>query len=130
MLHWDKFAFAKTSLKNCWKVDLSILNCARVNTLDPILIMFTPSNFKKIFKQADTHILTTFLKPLMIDLERVFVNGFPIQYAYPIESISECIFDDLLFGLATLQAIVMVCTRDHLAQCKVRAVKSGGYSGC
>ncbi len=36
----------------------------------------------------------------------------------------------LPFGLATLWAIVMVWTGDHLAQCKVGAVKSGGYFGC
>jgi hypothetical protein len=39
-------------------------------------------------------------------------------------------FDDLPFGLATLRAIVMVWTGDHLAQCKMGVVKSGGYSGC
>jgi hypothetical protein len=38
-------------------------------------------------------------------------------------------FDDLPFGLP-LCAIVMVWTCDHLAQCKVEVVKSGGYSRC
>jgi hypothetical protein len=38
-------------------------------------------------------------------------------------------FDDLPFGLP-LCAIVMVWTYDHPAQCKVEAVKSGGYSRC
>ncbi len=130
MFHWDGFSSAKTSLKNCWTVDLSILNCGRENTLDPIPIMFIPSSSEKIIKQADPHVLTAFLKPLMTDLERVFVDGFPVQYAYPIELISECMFDDLPSGLATLRAIVMVWTGDHPAQCKVGAVKSGGYSGC
>jgi hypothetical protein len=66
----------------------------------------------------------------MIDLERLFVDGFPIQYAYPIQLINECMFEDLPSGLATLCAIVMVWTSDHPAQCKVGAVKSGGYSKC
>jgi hypothetical protein len=39
-------------------------------------------------------------------------------------------FDDLPSGLVTLRAIVMVWTSDHLAQCKVGAVKNGGYFGC
>jgi len=78
MFHWDGFSFAKTSLKNCWIVDLSILNCGRANTLDPIPIMFIPSSSEKIIKQADPHVLITFLKPLMTDLERVFVDGFPV----------------------------------------------------
>jgi len=111
-------------------VDLSILNCGRENTLDPIPIMLIPSSLEKIIKQADPHILTTFLKPLMIDLERVFIDGFLVQYAYPIESISECMFDDLPFGLVTLRAIVMVWIGDHPTQCKVGAVKSEGYFGC
>jgi hypothetical protein len=78
MFHWDGFSSAKTSLKNCWIVDLSILNYGRENILNPIPIMFIPSSSEKIIKQADPQILTTFLKPLMIDLERVFIEGFPV----------------------------------------------------
>jgi len=44
----------------------------------------------------------------MIDLERLFIDGFLVQYAYPIKSISECMFDYLPSSLATLRAIVMV----------------------
>jgi len=66
----------------------------------------------------------------MTDLERLFVDGFPVQYAYPIKSINECMFADLPSGLATLRAMVMVWISDHPAQCKVGAVKSGGYSEC
>jgi hypothetical protein len=66
----------------------------------------------------------------MTNLKRLAVDGFPVQYAYPIESINECMFDDLPFGLAILCAIVMVWTSDHLAQCKVGVVKTGGYAGC
>ncbi len=52
----------------------------------------------------------------------------PVCISYRINC--ECMFDDLPFGLATLCAIVMVWTGDHLAQCKMGAVKSGGYSRC
>jgi hypothetical protein len=76
MFHWDGFSFTKTSLKNYWIVDLSILNCGRANTLDLIPIMFIPSSSEKIIKQADPHVLITFLKPFMTNLERVFVDGF------------------------------------------------------
>ncbi len=72
MFHWVIFSSTKTSLKNCWRVDLSILNCGRANTLDPIPIKFISSSSRKIIKQA----LTTFLKPFTIDLERLFVDGF------------------------------------------------------
>jgi hypothetical protein len=40
--------------------------------------MFIPSSSEKIIKQADPHVLITFLKPFMTDLERVFVDGFPV----------------------------------------------------
>jgi hypothetical protein len=66
----------------------------------------------------------------MIDLKRLFVGGFPIHYAYLVESISECMFVELPSSLATLLAIMMVWTGDHHAQCKVGAVKSGAYSDC
>jgi len=70
--------------------------------------MFTPSSLEKIIKQANPHVLTTFKKPFMIDLERLFIDGFLVQYAYLIKSISECMFDYLPSSLATLRAIVMV----------------------
>jgi hypothetical protein len=31
MFHWDGFSSANTSLKNCWTMDLSILNYGRIN---------------------------------------------------------------------------------------------------
>jgi hypothetical protein len=67
----------------------------------------------------------------MKKLKRLFVDhGFPVYYAYLIKSISECMFDDLPSSLAILCAIVMVSIGDHLALCKVGAMKSGGYSRC
>ncbi len=98
-------------------------------SLDPIPIMFIPSSSEKIIKQANPHVLTTFLKPLMTDLERVFIDGFSVQYAYPIESISECMFDDLPSGLATLRAIVMVWTGIILPNVKWRSENWGGILG-
>jgi len=59
-------------------MDLSILNRGRENTLDPIPIMFIPSSSERIIKQADPHVLTTFLKSFRTNLERVFIEGFPI----------------------------------------------------
>jgi hypothetical protein len=82
MFHWDGFSFAKISLRNCWTTDLSILNSGKTNALDRIVIVFIPSSLEKIIKQVDPHVLTTFLTPFMIDLERLFVDGFPIHYAY------------------------------------------------
>jgi len=79
--------------------------------------------FKKKFKQANPHVLSTFLKPLMTHLKRLFVDGFLVQYAYIIESISVCMFDDLPSSLATLCAIVMAWTGDHLAECKVGGIR-------
>jgi hypothetical protein len=63
----------------------------------------------------------------MTNLEMLFVDGFPIQYAYPIESISECMFDDLPFGLAILRATVMVWIDDRPAQCKLGVLMSLCY---
>jgi hypothetical protein len=40
--------------------------------------MFIPSSSEKIIKQADPHVLMNFLKHLMTNLERLFVDGFPI----------------------------------------------------
>jgi hypothetical protein len=60
MFHWDGFSSTKTSLKNWWTVDLSILNCGKANTLNPIPTIFIPSSLEKIIELVDPHILTTF----------------------------------------------------------------------
>jgi hypothetical protein len=130
MFHWDGFSFAKTSLKNCWIVDLSILNCGRANTFDPILVMFIPSSSEKIIKQVKPHVLTTFKNLSHDRLRKVVCRWIPSPVCISYRINCECMFDDLPFGLATLCAIVMVWTGDHLAQCKMGAVKSGGYSRC
>jgi hypothetical protein len=90
----------------------------RKQELDPIPIMFIPWSWKEIMEQADPHVLTTFWKPLRTDLERAFVDGFPVQHAYPIELIRECMFDDLPSGAATWRATAMGRTGDHPAQRK------------
>jgi hypothetical protein len=81
MLHWDGFSLTKTSLKTCWTLDLAILNVGKENNL---AMMFIPT-----IKQVDCNVLSTFLKPLIKDLENVFLDGFFVQYAYPWCLISE-----------------------------------------
>ena len=130
ILHWDGFSTAKTNKKNCWVVDLIILNARKVDPIGPILVLFILSSSDKFIKHADCNILTFVLAPLVRDLETFFVKEFPVLYAYPTEVISDKLPLIPINELITLRAMVTLCTGDHPIQCKIGRLKMGGYACC
>ena len=130
MLHWDGFLTAKTSLKSCWAVDLVVLNAGKVEPIGPIPILFIPSSSEKLIKDADSNLLMFFLEPLIKDLEEIFVKGFPVSYAYPVDAISDKLPLISIGEVITLRAMLLLWTGDHPAQCKIGGLKVGGYSCC
>lgn len=119
MLHWDGFLTAKTSLKSCWAVDLVVLNAGKVEPIGPIPILFIPSSSEKLIKGADSNLLMVFLEPLIKDLEEIFVKGFPVSYAYPVDAISDKLPLISIGEVITLRAMLILWTGDHPAQCKL-----------
>ena len=130
MLHWDGFSTAKTSQKNCWTVDLVILNTRKIDPIGLIPILFILSSSNKFIKHANCNILTCFFNPLVKDLETFFIKKIPVLYAYPAEAISDKLPLIPTNELITLRAMVTIWIGDHPAQCKIGGLKMDGYSYC
>ena len=140
MLQWDGFSVAQTSLKSCWAVYLTVLNAGKENPVGSIPVLFIPSSSEKLIKHSNV-VLASFLKPLLADMEEIFLNEIDVVYAYPTEDISEHIPSlgiDVAIKLRGMRLTwnkvnhenFGIWTGDHPAQCKVGCLKLGGYGGC
>ena len=49
----DKFSIAKTSSKNCWAVNLLILNAGKLELVGSRPILFIPTSSEKLIKSGD-----------------------------------------------------------------------------
>ncbi|KAL3682778.1 hypothetical protein R1sor_000800 [Riccia sorocarpa] len=133
MGHWDGFQAASTVQKDCWTVELLILNGGRVPIMEsmlgkPIPILFIPLSSKLLFqtRAQEAHLLESFLIPLYRDLQRIYVKGFQFIYQPVGDSTIERNGGDVV----TVRAMVMSWTGDHPAQCKISGVAYKGYNGC
>lgn len=104
-----------------------ILNAGVNTSIDILPILFIPQSCKKIIKSSGD-VFGTFLRPLIDELECLYVNGVNVAYEYPLGSI----FDDPAehSKICTMRAMVMMVTGDHPAQCKIGLVKNGGQEFC
>lgn len=125
MLHWDGFQAASTTIKDSAVVEIAILNSGKNSIIGSIPVLFLPLSHKDL-ERKHGDILASFLQPLVNDLESSFLDGFEVDYAYPENEISR----SLQIGKARLRTILMLCTGDHPAQCKLGQVKDGGMSFC
>ena len=72
----------------------------------------------------------SFIQPLIIDLEAIYVNGFKVVYNYPMELISDKLPKVCISEPIECRAILSIWTGDHPAQTKINGWKLGGYSAC
>ena len=126
MLHWDRFSTANTSSKNCWAVNLVVLNAGKLEPVGLIPILFIPTSFKKLIKSGDG-VLMSFIQPLITDMEAIYVNGFKMVYNYPVELIYDKLPKVYISEPIECRAILSIWTGDHLAQTKIGGWKLGGY---
>ncbi|MCO5602802.1 hypothetical protein L7F22_056941 [Adiantum nelumboides] len=88
-------------------------------------VLFLPLSHKDLGKKH-SDILASFLHPLICDLETSFSEGFDVDYSYP----TNAIHTNIQGGLVRLRTMLMLCTGDHPAQCKLGQLKDGGKSFC
>lgn len=104
-----------------------VLNGGKSSIIGVLPVLFIPFSCKKIIRNSsDT--FSTFLRPLIDELEQLFIKGIDVFYNYPVEQIF-----DVSFGktkLCNLRAMLMMVTGDHPAQCKIGLFKDGGQSFC
>ncbi|MCO5548762.1 hypothetical protein L7F22_002224 [Adiantum nelumboides] len=125
MLHWDGFQAASTTIKNSAVVEVVVLNDGKRSVIGSLPVLFLPLSHKDLEKKH-SDILASFLHPLICDLETSNSEGFDVDYSYP----TNAIHTNIQGGLVRLRTMLMLCTGDHPAQCKLGQLKDGGKSFC
>ncbi|MCO5562446.1 hypothetical protein L7F22_016074 [Adiantum nelumboides] len=124
-MHWDGFQAATTTLKSSAVVEIIVLNGGKQSNVGFIPVLFLPLSHKEL-ERKHGDILSCFLEPLILELESMYVAGFEVDYAYPKNKIHEGLSSEK----GRLYAMLMMCTGDHPAQCKLGQVKDGGKNFC
>ena len=111
-------------------MEIELLNAGLQNVMRPMLVVFIPASSKQIFKDLDEGILTVFLEPLMRKLESAFVEGFSMNFNYPLEVIDPSLLNPNSNQQLKLRSLLMYWTKDHPAQSKVGGFKLSEYHAC
>lgn len=125
LLHWDGFQAASTTLKDSAVVEVVVLNGGKRSKVGAIPVLFLPLSNKELEKKHGD-ILCALLQPLILELENMFTNGIEVDYAYS----NRLVHESLPSGKVKLRGMLMMCTGDHPAQCKLGQLKDGGKSFC
>ncbi|MCO5605605.1 hypothetical protein L7F22_059788 [Adiantum nelumboides] len=128
LVHWDGFQSSKATQKNCGVVEVKILNTGKGSEVRALPVIFIPFSCKKIIGSS-SKLFHVFLRPLLQELESLFINGIEIHYNYPINSISG-LCNSSSSQTFNARAILMMVTGDHPAQCKIGCFKEGGQAFC
>lgn len=129
-IHWDGFLTSKHGSRSCWSVSANVLNAKKGGPLQNLPILFIPLHSQSDAIHARMNdAKCAFLRPLIEDLEHLFVEGFQVDFQVPNQYISEHlpIMQD---GPTTIRVILMLVIGDHPAQCRIGQLKSSGKSGC
>lgn len=127
LLHWDGFQASRTTQKDCGVVEIKILNGGKNSIINILPVLFIPFSCKEIIKNS-SNVFSAFLRPLIKELEELYIAGIKVMYNYPVEQI----FDDP-FGhtmKCKVRGMLMMVTGDHPAQCKIGLFKDGGQYFC
>ncbi|MCO5612374.1 hypothetical protein L7F22_066641 [Adiantum nelumboides] len=125
LLHWDGFQAASTTQKDSAVVEIVVLNGGKGSFVGSIPVLFLPLSHKDLQKKHGD-VLSSFLSPLISELESSFLNGFEVNYAVDKNRICDVLHDEP----TRLRCMLMMCTGDHPAQCKLGQVKDGGMAFC
>jgi hypothetical protein len=74
--------------------------------------------------------MTTFLEPLLREMESALIHGFEVCYDFPAELISPHLPPVSETCNSKIRAMLMYWTRDHSAQTKVGGSKLSRYNAC
>ena len=92
--HWDGFQPTRTTYKNCWTLEIKILNAGKGSFLAPLPVVFIPLSSTKLYKQKESTVMNFFLEPFIEELESLYIEGVQIKFSYDPGLISFLIDDD------------------------------------
>lgn len=94
LAHWDGFQPTRTTYKNCWTLEIKILNGGKASFLAPLPVLFIPLSSTKLYKQKGTSVMNFFLKPFINEMESLYNEGVQMKFAYNPRLISSSIDND------------------------------------
>lgn len=134
--HWDGFRISEDTQQSSWVVEVGVLNASTSNPMMLLPVLFIPTRSRtcdttinEALEKQVKKAAIAFLQPFVEELEKVFGDGFKVQYNYP----SSCISSQLPHAEEeedTIRAILMLVIDDHPAQCKLCKLKQSGKSAC
>ena len=130
MAHWDGFQSARTRQRDCWTLEISVLNPGEHFCRCSFPIMFIPISCAKLIHENSGNVLRACLEPFVTELEEIFTEGFKIRFSYKLETISESVEAYNIEDVVLLRTILLNFMGDHHAQSKVGLLKGGGYLAC
>jgi hypothetical protein len=111
-------------------VEVEILNGRRENLHRSLPVIFILPSSEKLVRQREEEVMTTFLEPLLREMESALIHGFEVCYNFPVELISPLFPPVSETRNSKVRAMLMYWTGDHPAQTKVAGFKLSGYSAC
>ena len=63
--HWNGFQSVTTKYKDCWVVEVEVLNGGRRNLQRPMPVIFIPTSSKNLLKSGEKEVMTAFLEPFI-----------------------------------------------------------------
>ena len=73
---WDKFQSAYSRQRDCWTLEISVLNARRDLHACTFSVMFIPISYVKFMEDNSGIVLRANLILFIAELEDLFVNGF------------------------------------------------------
>jgi hypothetical protein len=130
MAHWDGFQSARTRQRDCWTLEISVLNAGMDLHACTFPVMFIPISCVKSMEGSSGTVLRACLTPFIAELEDLFVNGFRTLFPYDFQKIRLSLPVHDIGEPIILRAILMNFTGDHPAQSKAGMLKAGGHLAC
>lgn len=130
MSHWDGFQSARTRQRDCWTLEISLLNLGKHFRPCSFPIMFIPISCAKLIQESSGNVLRACLEPFVAELEEIFAEGFKTLFSYKSEIISGSVEVHNIGDPILLRAILLNFTGDHPVQSKIGLLKGGGHLAC
>lgn len=130
MAHWDGFQSARTRQRDCWTLEIFVLNAGMDLHACIFVVLFIPISYVKSMEDNSGTVLRACLTPFMAELEDLFVNGYQTFFLYDYQRISMNLHVHDIRDFIILRAMLMNFTCDHSPQSKAGILKAGGYLAC
>lgn len=112
LAHWDGFQPTRTTYKNCWTLEITILNSGKTSSIGPLPVIFIPLSSTKLYKSTEFHVMNYFLTPFIDEMEKAYIEGFQVQYPYDPRKIHESLIQSqprYLFHILNVFFILLIC---------------------